>query len=200
MVTQSVDKGDTVKLYPNAYYKVGYEFTGWEDDMGHRYKDQDYIAVKSDVKLYAQWTKADNDTPNFNPTDIKEILNTIIQYQTLRGLDADIKPNKWYNVGGNYWYYINSDLSPQRGWLQDNDRKYYLDIETGLMITGWRVIDGYYYYFAEEAIPGDYQFDKVTDKWVTGVNKREVGQMYYDEFTPDGRYVDYSGRLIKQYK
>jgi glucan-binding YG repeat protein len=45
------------------------------------------------------------------------------------------------------------------------------------MITGWRVVDGVYYYF-------------------NPVSDGHRGRMYADEMTPDGYYVDQNGKWV----
>ena len=70
------------------------------------------------------------------------------------------------------------------GWYQDpaDGRWYYLspisDGTLGRMITGWYVIDSSYYYFNPN-------FDGYR------------GRMYANEITPDGYYVDGSGRWVQ---
>ena len=62
-----------------------------------------------------------------------------------------------WQKAGNYWYYLNTDTGDNRGkaikgWFNDTSRGklYYLEQfgdDFGIMIIGWREIEGYKYYF-----------------------------------------------------
>ena len=262
MVKQECQKGATIKLNPNTYIKDGYYFKCWEDDFGKTYKDQEYITIDKDIHLHATWSK----TGDVNDPVIKaknqddKIIEEIINYQKLRNMDYIIYPNKWYTIGTNLWYYIDEDLKPKRGWLEeinteritknndvstpsdiintdktntiiapsdigkditsippdkkistnvkidedkikiDKSRWYYLDTDTCLMSIGWKVIDNKYYYFATEIIDADYAYDKFTGSFVPNGKDKVLGQMYCDEYTPDGRYVNSQGVMVNQYR
>ena len=82
------------------------------------------------------------------------------------------------------WFRFDVNGKMVVGWYQDpaDGRWYYLspisDGTLGRMITGWYVIDSSYYYFNPN-------FDGYR------------GRMYANEITPDGYYVDGSGRWVQ---
>ena len=81
--------------------------------------------------------------------------------------------NLWFkDESTGYWSYLNGDGKMKTGWLNDgndlyyfystgematglinlgNDSVYYLDPSQGNLVTGWKKIDGYWYYFNKEA-------------------------------------------------
>ena len=82
----------------------------------------------------------------------------------------------------------------------DTSRWYYLDPDTALLTTGWKVIDKKYYYFATVPIEADMVFDKVSGTFISNGYDKLLGQMYADEYTPEGRYVNKNGEMVNQYK
>ncbi len=82
-----------------------------------------------------------------------------------------------YN-GLNYWYYFDESGLMKTGWLDLNDRRFYLypvsDGWMGRMLTGWQQIEGKWYYFETAA-------------------GKDQGRMYRSEKTPDGYYVGSDG-------
>lgn len=202
MEKQECIKGTTINLNPCTYTKEGYYFKCWEDDFGKIYKDQDFILVDTDKHLHAIWSKIGG--VNDLVTNIKnkddEIIEEIVNYQKLRDLDDTIYPNKWYSVGTNLWYYIDDNLKPKRGWYEEDGRWFYLNPDTYLLSLGWKVIDGKYYYFATESVEADFVFDKVSGAFVPNGKDKILGQMYTDEYTPDGRYVNSQGVMVNQFR
>lgn len=83
---------------------------------------------------------------------------------------------------------------------RDESRWYYLDPDTCLMSIGWKVIDREYYYFAEKVVEAEMVFDKVAGQFVSNGNEKEIGQMYSNEYTPDGRFVNSKGCMVNQYR
>lgn len=79
------------------------------------------------------------------------------------------------------WFRFDGGGRMVTGWFYDGADWYYLnpvsDNTLGRMITGWRQIDGIYYYF---------------NPYSDGTR----GRMYANETTPDGYYVDSSGRWL----
>lgn len=76
--------------------------------------------------------------------------------------------NGWHFINGR-WYFLNGDGVMLTGWQFINGSWYYLGSD-GAMLTGWQFINGYWYYLADN------------------------GAMYANRMTPDGYYVDGSGR------
>lgn len=110
----------------------------------------------------------------------------------------------WYYLGGNgvmlsgwqyingQWYYLDSSGRMQTGWQSSGGRWYYLN-SSGVMMTGWQRLNGQWYYLdGSGAMTTGWQ--AVNGKWYyLGSN----GVMYYNTWTPDGRYVDGSGALVQ---
>ena len=84
----------------------------------------------------------------------------------------------WMFRGGRWWYF-NEEGTMQTGWILSGGQWYYLLPGEGSMLTGWQWIDGAWYYFT----PYDHA-------------KYPAGRMYRSEHTPDGCFVDDSGRWI----
>jgi len=85
------------------------------------------------------------------------------------------------------------------GWHHDPDdnRLYYLDPATGIMATGWKQIDGKWYYFTAFNQEPTYTYDEKAERWnFNNTNARPYGSMYVNESTPDGYRVDQNGVWI----
>ena len=59
--------------------------------------------------------------------------------------------NAQAQVEDNKWKYYNEKSELQKGWLDLKGDWYYLDKNTGDMLTGWQTIDGSTYYFDTKA-------------------------------------------------
>ena len=57
--------------------------------------------------------------------------------------------NKWYQVEG-LWYLFDAYGIMLTGWAKRKNKWYYLDTETGAMVTGTKVIDGKTYTFGSD--------------------------------------------------
>lgn len=93
------------------------------------------------------------------------------------GADGYIKTGWAQDGKDNRWYQIDANTGMKTGWHFDeagDKHWYYLDPVSGEMLTGWRQIDGKWYYFAE----------------VTG---GPLGSMYQNAQTPDGYRVGADG-------
>ncbi|WP_270942827.1 hypothetical protein [Romboutsia lituseburensis] len=61
-------------------------------------------------------------------------------------IDTDINNIGWKkSSNGYYWYYLDENEIPVKGWLKDADKWYYLG-EDGKMQIGWKKLDGTWYY------------------------------------------------------
>lgn len=69
--------------------------------------------------------------------DESTTANEATAAQTLQG--------KWQKTAKG-WQYIVSD-APAKGFIKDNGKTYYLDSSTGIMKTGWQLIQNTWYYF-----------------------------------------------------
>jgi glucan-binding YG repeat protein len=100
----------------------------------------------------------------------------------------------WFQDKDGNWYYANESHDGAYGkmstdWLLNgNDQQwYYLDPETGVMAKGWRLINGKWYYFEDNA---------TQETSLQGAGK-PLGSMYKDETTPDGYRVGADGAWIE---
>ena len=84
-------------------------------------------------------------------------------------------------MGRKEWYYFDKNGYVVTGWLKWNGCYFYLnpisDGWFGRMETGWKKIDGKWYYFAEKEYAGPYYA-------VTGTNYTIDGKLYH--FNTDG--------------
>lgn len=112
----------------------------------------------------------------------------------------------WVKAANENWYFCH-EISDgnlgrmKRGWHYDQDdrRTYYLDPVTGIMQTGWRVIEGKYYYFTtlEETYRQNWFWNTKIGRWIYDfLWYRTYGSMFENERTPDGYLVDEDGRMI----
>lgn len=109
--------------------------------------------------------------------------------------------NSWYKTKGGLWYYFENDVNtPAKGWFIDNsdNQSYYLDPETGVMAVGWTNIDGAWYYF-NESHENEPNWYAVGNGYYESMGKKvkSYGSMFRDEITPDGKFVDATGKLIE---
>ena len=83
------------------------------------------------------------------------------------------------------------------GWYYDiNDsRWYYLDPQSGAMLTGWHTINGKSYYFTPVSTGATWVLDGTSGKWSFDKNVlvKPMGSLYMNETTPDGYSVDAEG-------
>ena len=87
------------------------------------------------------------------------------------------------------WYYLNSDGVMLTGWQFINGAWYYLD-GSGAVLTGWQYINGRWYFMNDSGIMlTGWQF--INGSWYY---LDSSGAMYANQTTPDGYYVDGSGR------
>lgn len=97
----------------------------------------------------------------------------------------------------NLWYFMTRENGMKTGWYYDDQDccTYYLDPETGAIATGWRQIDGNWYYFTETSLASTWHFDEEKGGWIydTGSRNKPYGSMYHSERTPDGYYVGENG-------
>lgn len=111
----------------------------------------------------------------------------------------------WFLDEAMNWYYCDTIHDGgfgkvKTGWHYDKDDKhwYYLSADTGTMLTGWREIDGIWYYFTAANHAETYEYDAVRERWAfKNVDYRPLGSMYTAEQTPDGYSVNANGSWIK---
>lgn len=110
----------------------------------------------------------------------------------------------WYLSEDGKWYYCAPDGTlgtpigaMYTGWLKDgaDGYWYYLDPNTGEMLTGWREIKGQWYYLNPGTL-GDsgWMQDSSTKQWNYNVKAvMPKGALYVNTQTPDGYFVDENG-------
>ncbi len=102
--------------------------------------------------------------------------------------NGDYPVNCWKNING-AWYYFDRDGYMLSGWQHINGKWYYLG-SSGAMLSGWQHIGGRWYYLGGDgAMLTGWQFIDGYWYYLDG-----NGAMYADRLTPDGYYVDGSGR------
>lgn len=181
----------------------------WSDDSDTLYVDEDDAGRFTGSGRWVQdgrgwWYSYD---VGGYPTDCWKQINGAWYYFDNSGyiktgwqrIDRD-----WYYLGGNgvmltgwqaingQWYYLDGSGVMQTDWQSVNGRWYYLN-SSGAMLTGWQRIDGQWYYLDPSgAMTTGWQ--AVNGKWYyMGSN----GVMFYNTWTPDGRYVDASGAWVQ---
>lgn len=110
----------------------------------------------------------------------------------------------WFCDKDGSWYYLNAEPEGDRGRMQTgfikapgDPQTYYLDPGTGAMATGWREINGSWYYFNPDS-GNVYFYDAATEQWSrSGAAGRPSGAMFENERTPDGYHVGADGRWIQ---
>lgn len=135
-------------------------------------------------------------------------------FQVVVGIEGWVKENgKWYyydfegeRVTGwledeEKWYYLdpNADGAMKTGWLKWEGDWYFLDIYSGAMVTGFKIIDGKKYFFAEggEMVTGWY--DDGTNWYYADAS----GVLKTGWFTWRGQtyFLDiYSGKMVTGFK
>lgn len=109
----------------------------------------------------------------------------------------------WIKTENDNWYFCHEISDGNlgtliRGWHHDQDDKriYYLDPVTGIMQSGWRQIDGLFYYFTplEETKRQNWFWNTGIGRWLYDfLGYRTYGSMFRGEMTPDGYFVNESG-------
>lgn len=91
---------------------------------------------------------------------------------------ASVKPVNAAQVKGTWelkdgtWKYYDASHNMYKGWVETKDGWYYLDKNTGAMLTKWQNIDGSLYYF-------DTKGDGIEGKMHTGWYKSPEGNWYF---------------------
>lgn len=103
----------------------------------------------------------------------------------------------WVFDPGGGWYYCDVNTGMKTGWHEDEQdgRRYYLDPVSGVMATGWRQINGRWYYFNASTPVQTWEYDRTQRIWKykEDISGRPYGSLYRNERTPDGYAVDENG-------
>ncbi len=113
------------------------------------------------------------------------------------GADGYLKSGWLYDYQQNSWYCMSVDSGMRTGWYVDpQDRcTYYLDDTTGKIVSGWKQIEGKWYYFNAVSVAPTWLFNESTGNWYYDVSSKNkpYGALYLNERTPDGYLVDQEG-------
>lgn len=103
----------------------------------------------------------------------------------LRNKDGSYPKEQWASMTENgkiVWYYFDADGYMKDGWLNVNEKTYFLhniaDGTRGAMYTGWHMIEGKWYYFEEK-------------------EGADQGMLLTDCVTPDGYRVNANGVWVR---
>lgn len=153
--------------YWYAYDTGGYPSSCWKQINGAWY----YFG--NNGYMLTGWQRLDGEWYYLNPANGVMMIG----WQAING--------QWYYMNGSgqmqtgwqaingAWYYLNSSGAMLTGWQRLGGQWYYLNPANGVMMTGWQFINGKYYYMGSD------------------------GSMYYNTWTPDGKYVDGSGAWVQ---
>lgn len=126
----------------------------------------------ADGRMYTGWQKIGENSYHFSTNGVMS-CNTWIPSEdktTQRWVDSDgVMATGWLQLQ-NKFYYLDSDGYMQRGWVDYNNNRYYLQ-EDGVMATGWQKLNKRTYYFKD--------WGGMAKKWL-----RIEGEYYY--FGDDG--------------
>lgn len=132
--------------------------------------DDDVSSAQSDTS--GQWVRGEDGKWNLTDTHGRKYINTWVE-----AFNPYADAAAGQNAYG--WFLFDAKGAVVTGWYTDAAGDiYYLnpvcDNTQGAMVTGWRLIDGKYYYFNE-------------------TSNGTKGKLLKNTFTPDGYYVDENG-------
>ncbi len=77
---------------------------------------------------------------------------------------------EWYHTEDDQWQYIQDDGSKAIGWLEINDKRYYLDDNGNRKSDYWLKDNGAWYYLGEDGV-------LATGTWVDNYYVDDTGKM-----------------------
>ena len=171
-------------IYPNKWYTIGTNL--WY------YIDENLKPKRGWFgEINTERITRNNDVSTPSSIINTNKVNTIIAPSDVGRDTTSIPPDKK----------ISTNVKMDDDYVRNNKtRWYYLDADTCLLSIGWKVIDNKYYYFATETIDADYVYDNLSGTFMPNGKDKILGQMYCDEYTPDGRYVNSQGVMVNQYR
>ena len=185
------------------FNESGAMITGWTKSGSAWY----YMDDSTGVMLTNQWAG------DYYVNDSgKMAVNTVVDGIPLDGSGKKVVKTGWVNADNKWYYYDNNQI--MKGWVTVKGKNYYLDPESGVMYTGWQVIDGKDYRFNASGamITGWsrsgskwYYLDSgtgvmVTDKWVGNYYLGPDGVMVTDSWVNGEYYVDANGKYTGEKK
>ena len=185
------------------YRNGDYPANSWQKiNNAWYYFNQDGYALNSWQNISGRWYYMDG---NCAMTTGWQAVNGRWYYMNGDG----VMLTGWQYING-HWYYLDGSGAMLNGWQAINGRWYFLNGD-GVMLTGWQFINGYWFYLdgsgamlnGWQSINGRWYFLNGDGVMLTGwqyINDAWYyldgsGVMYADRQTPDGYYVDGSGRL-----
>ena len=75
---------------------------------------------------------------------------------------AAVTAGNWELIEGN-WKFYDESHNEVRGWINTENGSYYIDPENGMMVTGWKNIEGKWYYF--NSVPSNPKFGEMLRGW-----------------------------------
>ena len=113
---------------------------------------------------------------------------------------SDVKAEtvgKWQQNNG-LWKYYDSNGNVHKSWLNQSGTWYYLDKNTGDMLTKWQLIDGTWYFFDNNINSKTYGAMQKGWQWIDGYCYYfgEQGNMYAKMRTNDGYMLSDSGAWV----
>lgn len=75
---------------------------------------------------------------------------------------AAVTAGNWELIEGN-WKFYDESHNEVRGWINTENGSYYIDPENGMMVTGWKNIEGKWYYF--NSLPSNPKFGEMLRGW-----------------------------------
>ncbi len=146
-------------------------------------------SAKDNYKASGKYNNSDiyNNSGNLTKSGLGKWVQNSIGWKFEKA-DGNYVTGSWHETtwNGNIgWYHFDGLGYCQGGWYTDNDgQKYYLynvhDGQFGYMYTGWKQIDGVWYYFNTTTADGKSQ-----------------GSLLTNSITPDGYTVDANGAWMQ---
>ena len=106
----------------------------------------------------------------------------------------DIKPNSLKTFQNGKTYYFDSNYKMATGWKKVNGTWYYFNDYGAAVVKIWLKSGGKWYYMQQDGT-------MATNKWIKWYNKwyyvGKDGAMYTNRKTPDGYYVNANGVWVK---
>ena len=111
-----------------------------------------------------------------------------------------------FDTSSNKWFYLNPKAGDeigqmQTGWVYDNNKWYFMNLESGTLSQGWVAAPDNRWYLFDESGAMLTGWRNVNEKWYylnpNTNNDRPFGSMYINETTPDGYRVDANGAWIQ---
>lgn len=188
-------------VQPAAPAQSGWRFLGWYEDSGTTVRFDFSKEIHQEYTLYAKWEKAGSDDDDNEDTSYSDIPQGAVTGSWNKAADgtwtfADsngrAEKNSWayiynpYSVGSQPkagWFRFSEEGIMLTGWFDDTDgSRYYLNPASdgiqGIMLNGWQLIDGKWYYFSEAKGSGTF------------------GALLRNAVTPDGYRVGADGVWI----